>query len=562
MTGNRGRLAVLGLLLVCSLAAYWPALSRGGYIWDDDDYVSENPLLVEEGGLGRIWFEPKASPQYYPLVFTSFLIERQLLGFGPRGQHVTNVLLQVLNAFLLYLVLKRLGLRGALIAALIFALHPVMVESVAWITERKNLLSGCFVLLSLRFYLVAEDSTRAHPRAWYLALGAFVLALLSKTVAATLGPSFLLLAWWRRGRIGRLDLRRASPFFVLGAIGGIATAVIEVAGVQARGPEWDQGVLERILIAGRAVAFYAGKLAWPDPLLFNYPRWVVDVGSPGQWLYPLAVLAFGLSVSLAALRGRIGRGAATAFWLFVGTLFPALGFLNVYPMRYSFVADHFQYLAAIALIVPFAHHLDRIGRPGTRPALVAILVVCLGALSHRQCRLYENQEVLWRETLAGNPGSWIAANNLGMLSLRAGRIEEGRALVARALELAPQAREVLNNAGTIVADLDGDEEGALDLFRRAMKADPSYQDARTNLALMLVRLGRPAEAIPECDEAISRARALGKDYPQARWIKGRALHEMGRDAEALVEVERALARLGAQPELVALRDRIRRALGR
>ncbi len=562
MTPRRQATLVLLAIVVAALLAYAPAIIEGGYIWDDDDYVTENELLAADDGLRRIWLEPSASPQYYPLVFTSFRLEIALLGGGPLVHHLTNVLLHALNAFLLFLLLRAFGLRGALLTALLFALHPVHVESVAWITERKNVLSGFFGLLALLLFVRADRRPRLVGGLYGLSLVCFLLALFSKTVVATLAPSLLVLAWWRRGRIDKRDWLLAAPYLVLGITGGIVTAVTEVAGVQASGPEWDLNVLERVLIAGRAIVFYAGKLFWPDPLSFNYPRWDVDPASIWQWTAPLMVLALMGVLVTAAVRGRLGRGPATALLLFAGNLFPALGFLNVYPMRYSFVADHFQYLASIVLLAPVGHHLAGLAIDRRRLPLLALLLLALGGLTYRQCRIYESPEVLWRDTVAKNPSSFLAWNNLGGLALGKGDPEEARRCFARAFDAAPGAREVLNNLGTMAADLDDDPEVAIDFFRRALAADPRYQDARVNLALMLVRSGRPAEALVECDAALAEAARLEKEYPMARWIRARALHESGRHAEALVEIDRALEFLGLDQEAVALRTAILTALDR
>ncbi len=356
----KGRRAVAALvLIVATLAAYVPAM-QGGFIWDDDDYVTDNAALRSLAGLAAIWLQPGAVPQYYPLTFTSLWLDYQLWGVAPAGYHVVNVLLHGTNAVLVWLVLRRLALPGAWLAAMVFALHPVHVESVAWITERKNVLSGAFYLGALLAYLRfaglgAPAAEAERWRSYALAVALFVCALLSKTVTCTLPAVILLLLWWKRGRVTRAEASATVPLFVVGACLALVTIWMERTHVGAQGAAWLLSPIDRALIAGRAVWFYAATLAWPHPLTFVYPRWEIDAGAWWQYLFPLAAAA--VTALLFFARARIGRGPLVAVLCFGVTLAPALGFVDVYPMRYSFVADHYQYLASVAV--------DRAGgRPG------------------------------------------------------------------------------------------------------------------------------------------------------------------------------------------------------
>ena len=262
----------------------------GGFIWDDDSYVTQNPLLTSPHGLLEIWTTAK-SPQYYPLVFTTFWAEYRLWGLHPAGYHTVNVILHAINSVLLFFLLRRLEVPGAWMIGAVFAVHPVHVESVAWITERKNVLSALFYLLSIGCYLEYESK---HRRGWYAgAFGLFILALTSKTVVATLPIALLLIRYWKGWRIGRRELLELLPFLLAGAFMGMLTKWYEVHRVGAEGPEWDLSMAERLLIAGRALVFYAAKLTWPANLSFNYPRWRLNIGDPVQWSYPLAVGAAG-----------------------------------------------------------------------------------------------------------------------------------------------------------------------------------------------------------------------------------------------------------------------------
>ncbi|MHC4649419.1 MAG: tetratricopeptide repeat protein [Planctomycetota bacterium] len=494
------------LLVLMTLAAYWPATSCG-YIWDDDDYVHQNVLLRSTGGLGEIWLDVGATPQYYPLVHTSYWLEYRLWEDDPRGYHVVNILLHALGAVLLWRVLKRLGVPGAWVAAAVFALHPVHVESVAWITERKNVLSGVFylgsALLYLRFTLrTGED----RPSRWLYAgaLALFVCALLSKTVACSLPAALLLVLWWKRGHIGWQDARLLAPFFALGVAFGLLTIWMEVHRVGAEGATWNLTFIDRCLIAGRALGFYAGKLIWPWPLMFVYPRWQINASAWWQYTFPAAAAAVVVGLWLA--RNRIGRGPLVAVLFFAGTLVPALGFFDIYPMRYSFVADHFQYLASIGLIALGATGLfaaaRRCGDLGLVSAGIAagVVLLVLGTATWRYGHAFQDAEMLWRDTLDNNDNAWIAHNNLGTILQARGRQDEAFHHFRRAVEINPDHAEAHNNVGGILG-LQGRADEAIIHFRRALELDPGLARAHANLGNALLAQSRLDEAMIHFREA-------------------------------------------------------------
>ncbi|UCG32414.1 MAG: hypothetical protein JSU68_12200, partial [Phycisphaerales bacterium] len=280
---GRWRSAAPGLLIVLfTLAAYLPAM-KAGYVWDDPDYVTENELLRSLDGLGRIWV-PGNTPQYYPLVFTTFWIEYHLWELQPLGYHLTNILLHALSAVMVWRVLLRLRIPAAWLCATVFALHPVHVESVAWITERKNVLAVLFYLLSLRAYLGFVDHRRAGL--YFAALALFGAALLSKTVTSSLPVVLLLIIWYRGGRFGAADLLNLLPFFIVGLCLSLLTVWLERHHVGARGVDWELSLPQRVLIAGRALWFYVATLLWPTRLTFIYPRWEPDPTRLVEWLAP------------------------------------------------------------------------------------------------------------------------------------------------------------------------------------------------------------------------------------------------------------------------------------
>jgi hypothetical protein len=339
-------MAAAALLFVSLFAVYWPAL-RGGFVWDDAAHVTR-PDLRSLHGLWRIWFDLTATQQYYPLLHSVFWVEHRIWGDSVFAYHLLNLVLHGLAACLVVAIVRRLSLPGAWLAAFVFALHPVATETVAWISEQKNTLSAVFYLAAALVYLRFDDTRR---RSLYLvALGLFLAALLTKTVTATLPAALLVIFWWKRGRIGwKRDVRPLAPWLAIGAAAGYLTAWVERHYIGAQGADFSLNAVERCLVAGRALWFYFGKLVWPSPLIFVYPRWTIDAGALWQYAFPLSVAAAAVPLFLAARRSR---GPLAAFLLYAGTLFPALGFLNVYPFVFSYTADHFQYLAMLAVIVP------------------------------------------------------------------------------------------------------------------------------------------------------------------------------------------------------------------
>jgi len=504
------------LLLAITLLSYTSAL-KGGYIWDDDDYVTANRTLKTVGGLVRIWTEPGASPQYYPLLFTSFWVERHLWGLNPFGYHLLNVLLHACVACLLYYLLLLLEVPGAWLAALVFAVHPVNVETAAWISERKNVLSGCFYMLSaialLRFYGLGRRDKRqegpltARPEQnWYWAgVLFFVCALLSKTVTCMLPAALLIVLWWKRGRVTQGEMLSLAPLFAAGAAMGLFTAWLERTHVGAAGSDWSLSFAERFLVAGRALCFYVWKLLWPAHLCFNYERWVIDGKVWQQYLYPLAAAAVLTALWLA--RRRIGRGPLAAMLFFVVSLFPALGFFDVFPFRYSYVADHFQYLACIGPITLFAAGAAwccskyRHGRLKLFRAAGALVIGALALMTWRQGNMYAGEWTLWNETLKRNPFSVMAHNNLGSILSKRGKPLEAMAHFEEALKVRPDF-EITNynismtyyNRGVALAAL-GRIDEAMEQYGEALRVRPDFERALNNLGSLLAQKGRIEEAV-------------------------------------------------------------------
>jgi tetratricopeptide (TPR) repeat protein len=540
--GARDWLRALALL-VATVAAYFPAL-RGGLLWDDDGHVTK-PALQSLHGLGRIWFELGATQQYYPVLHSAFWVEHRLWGDATLGYHLVNVLGHSLSALLFVRLLQKLlppAWRGAAwIGGGLFALHPVGVESVAWISEQKNILSTLFYLSAALAYL-RFDRTRA-PRDYAAAAGCFVLAVLSKTVAATLPAALLVVFWWQRGRLSlRRDVVPLLPALALALAAGLLTAWVERRFIGAHGTEFTLNPLERVLLAGHVAWFYAGKLAWPFRLSFIYPRWFVTAAAPRQYAWVLALLAL-LAVLWA--RRRRSRGLLAGVLVFLGSLFPALGFVDVYPFRYSYVADHFQYLASLGLFALVAGGWARWagGAPAASPgprrrlARAAALAVMAGlaVLTWRQSHAYTDIDTLYRSTLAVNPRAWLAHNNLAVRLAAEGRPADAVAHYQAALQWGPPYPETYNNLGLALAAA-GRLEAALAPFEAALKARPDYADAHYNLGLALSGLGRREEAIFHYRAAIASDPDRGEFHNNL----GTALAESGQLPAAITEFAAAV----------------------
>jgi tetratricopeptide (TPR) repeat protein len=541
--GQSKQCLLAAAILFLTFLAYQP-IWHAGFVWDDDVYVTDNQTLRSPDGLREIWSSPGATVQYYPLVFTSFWVEHHLWQLKPLGYHLVNVLLHALNAILLWRLLRRLELPGAWLAAVIFAIHPVTVESVAWITERKNVLSCLFYLLAmsafLRFRQLADAKVgRAFDWRYYpVVLAAFLCALLSKTVTCTLPAVLLLVVWWKKGHVEKRDALAMMPLFVLGALLGLATLHLEKQ-AGASGAEWKLSFVQRCLVAGRALWFYAGQLAWPRDLAFIYPRWTIDAGAAWQYLFPLAALA--VIVGLWKLRSRIGRGPLVAVLCFAGTLVPALGFFDVYPFRYSYVADHFQYMACIGLIAltagAGAAMFQRIGgyaRDIVVAASVALLMA-LGSTTWEQAHAYRDLETLWRDTLAKNPGCWMAHVNLGTVLTEKGELQESIWHCEQALRLNPDFAEAHNNLGNAFLR-EGRVSEAIGCYEQSLRIQPNYADVQCNLGVALQQAGRVSEAVQHWQEALR----LKPDYAAAHNNLGGALSQAGKPEEAIRHYEQAL----------------------
>ena len=587
------------LIVGAALLAYAPVF-RAGFIWDDDKFLTGNPLIHAPDGLYRFWFTTEPT-DYFPLTSSMLWIEWRLWGANATGYHLVNVLLHAASAVLLWRVLLRLRAPGAWLAGLLFALHPAAVESVAWITERKNTLPMALYLASILAYLRFEEipSTTAtarsalrihvsphhddttgttngtpHPSSpsevarratkdgsalrnphYLLSLGLFLLALLAKTSVVMLPAVLLLLAWWRRGKVGRRDLLRTVPFFALSLALGLVTVWFQWHNAIGYEMVRSESAASRIAAAGWIVWFYLFKLLLPARLCAIYPLWQVEGSSLLSFL-PLALLAAATAL-LWAGRRRWGSGPPVAWAYFVVSLLPVLGFVKMTFMELSLAADHLQYTAmpgilALAAGLP-AWIMERPGARRTVAAAVAgALVLACAALTFRQTLIYHDEETLWRDTLAKNPKAWIARVNLGDLLVKratapgadsasllaeAGRFrEEAVRELDQAIALKPDDAQAHLDRGNILEEARRHAEAIRD-YDQAIALKPDYAAAWFNRGMVYAKTGRAEEALRDLGQAI----ALRPDFAEAYVNRGNIHAAAKRYAEAMRDYDRTIA---------------------
>ena len=523
------------ILAVVTMLAYQPAW-HGGLLWDDDNCTT--PLeLRSVDGLRRIWFQPRATAQYYPLLFSSYWLQQRLWGDSPSGYHLVNLLLHIGCVVLVLKILRFLRIPGAELAAIIFALHPVNVETVAWISERKNALSGIFALAATFSYLKFDENR--SRRSYALAIGLFLLGLLSKTAIVTLPLAWLVIFWWKRGAISwRRDVVPSIPFFFLAVAAGLVTRWFENTGIGYKATILDLSMLDRCLIAGRAFWFQLSNLFWPSNLMFVYPRWEINAAVWWLYLFPIGVLL--LLLILWSLR-RWSRAPLAGALVYLLLLLPSLGFLNIYFFIYSFVADHWQYLACLGIITPCASGIVlltarlKAWQSLLEPGIMLVLAGVLFVLTWQQSRMYTDIETLYRTTIARNPECWMAQVNLGNILYKANRIREAMDLFKQASRIKPAIAHY--SVGNALIDK-GRTSEAIEEYRQALRVNRDYAEAYNNLGSALLLTGRTSEAIDEFEQAL----LINPDYAEAQNNLGNALVQTGRASEAIDHYKQALRR--------------------
>ena len=525
-----------GLLVLLCLVVYWPTL-QGGFIWDDNVYLFENPLVRGEGGLGRIWAGNDAV-EYYPLFTTSLWLEWRLFGMNATGYHMVGIVLHALSTLLVWRLLLRLKIPGAWLAAALFAVHPVNVESVAWISERKNTLSLVLSLTCVWAWLRFEVG-RSRRLSYAVALLSFLAAVLTKTTVAVLPLVLLGCAWWQRGRVTRQDLVRAAPFLAIALVFGL----VIVSQLTTRPPltamDRNLNFLDTVAEAGLAFWFYVGKVLWPAGLNLVYPHW--GLGDPWIVAGPAWFALVVVFVVLWRFRRRWGRGGLFGLGFFLLGIVPALGFFFHPYLVQSPVADRWQYLPIIGLLAlvgaaPFCagtcnhRRLHRVAR-STAVAAVGILAV----MTWSRAGLFADAESLNQATLERNPDAVMVRNNLGLQLLQKGRTQEAKRQFEIVLSAHPGLAMTHSNLGAILAQ-EGETDEAIRHLREAVRLDPQMFIAHFNLGLLLAEQGRHADAVRPLQTALR----IQPGLTRAGFALGTSLAELGRCNEAERILIRAL----------------------
>ncbi len=588
------------VVALATIAAYGPALN-GGFVWEDPEWTTRlEPSQQGWAGLWRIWSEPGAIQQYYPLAGTSFWLDHHLWQDRTLPMHVENLLLHLLSALLLWRLLHKLAVTGAGLAVAVFALHPMMVESVGWITERKNVLSLPLFLGSLLVYHTWMPFEPGGPvgkhgrRAYAAALGLFLLAMLAKITALVLPAVLVLLIWWKRGRLRwRRDVAPTLPFFLLSLLLGSLVQWMEVHQLGAEGAGFNLSLVQRLMLAGRAMVFYPAKLFWPANLNVVYPRWTADPARAADWLWPVVVLtALGLTW---IFRQRLGRGPLAALLFYAGALLPASGLLNMYGLKIASAADRWAYLPALGLITlaaaVFTLASARLANIWLARSAVLLVLALLAAGTWNHAAVFASDGVLWRSVIRLNPGSGLAHYNLAgwletqgereqaMVELRqtlavepaysqayvnlgndlvdAGQVEEGIGLLRKALALGlnvpahgrARAEAVLHyNLGRAL-NLAGQQEEAKACFQTSVAADAQFDPPLLSLGMFHQARGEFAQA----GEYLQKFIRLKPGVILAHDLYGVSLQRQRRIAEAVAEYQAALARdANDMPALVNL----------
>ena len=550
MQSRRNWLFALGLL-VTTILVYSPAWN-GQPIWDDEIHITR-PELRAAHGLTRIWTDPSATPQYYPILHTLFWLEYRMWDGWMLPYHVVTIFCHALLALLLVLILRRLDLPGAWLAGFVFALHPVHVESVAWFSEIKNTLSGVLAASSLLAYLRFNETRR--PRAYVLALALFSIALLTKTAVVALPAILLILFWWRRGSVRwQHDIWPLAPFFAVGLVASAVTIWVEQKFCAEHGEVFNFSFLDRCLAAGRLFWFYLGNIFWPTHLSLIYRPWNID--SSEWWQYLFVLGAVGMLVGFWLFRSK-SRGPFAALLCFVALLFPILGFFNLSffmtstaaaPHKAIFRADHFQYLADIPIIALACAILANVSakRGGlVQRALPAVAVLVLGLLAFAtfvRSETFRDPEACFRDVLSKNPESATAHNNLANVLRQQGKIDDAIVEYRRALELDPNYQFGRYNLGATLVQK-GEAASAIPLLEQALRVDPNNPKAYYSLGTALEQTGQPEEAIA----AYNRSLRLQPDFLDARTNLANLLLEKGDNENAMLHYRKAVELAPSNP---------------
>ena len=503
-----------GVILLAVLWIYSPTY-HGDWLWDDDSILTAN-LVVQSAsleGLSSIWLGPTGA-DYFPLSYTALWAQWPFFGLNSTGYHAVTILLHATAAILLWRLLLVMRIPGAWLAGLLFAIHPVCVESVAWVSEIKNTISLPFFLLSAIFFVKhdeavwGDDPEDAGVWNWLLSVGFFALAMLAKTSVVMFPVVLLVHAWWKRGGISKRDVVATAPFFLVSLVLGLVTIYYQHGRAigEEKMPVADLftvvGFLSRTATAGMAILFYFWEAVFPFRLLPIYPQWQVNPPQLSQFLpWPILVAA---GCGLWSFRGTAtaptaARHALFGLGFFLLMIFPILGFITISYMRITWVADHFNYVAIIGIIVPLcalAAAWFAAARPPlqlTALAAATVLFAGLAVSSLRYAHVFVNEDALWTYTLESNPDAWQAHNRLGAKKGARGDLEGALYHFTNSTRLRPDLGETHNNLATTYMAL-GRTDEALEEFKVTTELLPKVFAVQMNRGYALTNAGRNEQA--------------------------------------------------------------------
>lgn len=536
--GRNKAVAGAAALVAMGFLAYLPALGAG-FVWDDSGYVVQNLTLRSLDGLYRIWFVPSSNTQYYPLVFSVFWLEYHLWGLTPLGYHVANLALYSATLLVLWSLLRRLRIPGAWMITAVFALHPLHVESVVWVCELKDVLSGLFFFLALVYWV---KFLRHGSRSFYgVTFALFLLAVLAKTATVVLPCVLLLLIWWEKDRVHPRDALLLAPFFLASLAFGLFHMFLETRNIGDAAEAVRFAFGERLRMAATAFWFYPRKIVWPSGLTPVYPKWNLNPSGWGWVAFPGLVV--GVFLLLWGFRRRLGKAPLIAYTYYAVMIFLALGFISQAFYRFAFVADHFQYLAGLGWIALIVGSLwcgvelskSRALRVIAGTAAVAVLLV-LGVLTWRHALDFRNNHALWSHAVAINPESAIAQYNLAGAFLDEKDPRLALPHLETALRIQPDYIDAIVNLGYTLNQL-GHSKQAIDHCRKAIDRFPGQPSLYVTLAVALETEGKQREAT----EILRKAVELKPDHPGAQFNLGLLLyrqHEFTKAVDPIATVLR------------------------
>ena len=406
-----------------------------------------------------------------------------------------NLVLHLLNAVMVWKILERLQIKGAIFAGFLFALHPVHVESVAWVIERKDVLSGLFYLLAIDYYV--KHYQRSQYTAYFAAILFFLLALLSKSMVVTLPCALLLIVWYREGKIKWIDVIKTVPFWVVGLIYSLADMQFSRSFDTTHFP-FSMG--ERVILASKSLWLYLLKVLVPYPLMTFYPFWNLSVTSVMNWIL-VGGLGLLLVLALVLPRNRDNKGIFIGLLFFMLTLGPVLGFVDFSIMNITYVSDRFQYLASIGIIVIMAGFITAWKNTWSMHLQWGILIIC-GMLSFVQAGYYENTQKLMTHNLKFNQDAWMAHGAVGTAYMEKNDFPNAKYHLLEAIKRSPKYPEANANLGWILIQ-EGSYRESINYSQQAIQGRKNYIGAYLNWALALEKMGDWEAAVSKYHEILS-----------------------------------------------------------